>query len=163
MKYLFLLSCLLAAAAAPAMAQAPTPLEGGQAVAASSGEIDISGLDKWYGDDAEAKRYSTFVARTNDDWKRLWTEQLRRSPPKPLGKGQMAVAIFLGERASENFSVRIMSVSEVEGNTRVMYLENKPQMAAPAASDIKFSPWVVQVIPASEGSVRFFTAPGAAK
>lgn len=161
MKYLFLLSCLLAAV--PALAQAPTPLEGTPVVTAATGEIDITSFDKWYGDDAEAKRYSTFVARTNEDWKRLWTEQLRRSPPKPLGKGQMAVAIFLGERESENFSVRIMSVSEVEGNTRVMYLENKPLMAAQAAAETKFSPWVVQVIPASEGSVRFFAAPGAAK
>jgi len=115
--------------------------------------LDLEAYQHWSGNSALSVRFGTFVARTPDDWKKLWgiigSEAPGRFPPDKI-----AVGIMLGSRLTDGYNVRVTSMRQAGGGLMVVYLETKP--ASPeGARKTPTSPWVVMLAPKTDGSVRF--------
>lgn len=125
--------------------------------------LDFSGFKNWGGSQAAVQGFNTVIARTEDDWKQLWS--MTGAPaPWPMPQGIMAVGIFLGERPSEGYVARISTIRQVEETDSLMitYIEYKPRLSPLVNTGEadpnrpKASPWVIYQLPMTQGPIRFF-------
>lgn len=109
---------------------------------------------EWQGFTGGPAGFAVAVARTPDDWRRLWAD-LGRAPPAALDSAsQMAVAVFLGLRRTGGYGVEITSVGYEGTRLVVRYAERRP---APGAfvPQMLSTPYVVKVLARSDGEVVF--------
>ncbi len=127
--------------------------------------LDFSQFRKWKGLYSTYPRSATQVARNSDEWGALWhvidTTSIIDEVPEKLPLGTIAIAIFLGNRPSEFFSIRLLSVNYVEkdDSLRVTYTENKPRNGIDYSKILTngtTNPWIVYLVPEVKGMVRFF-------
>lgn len=134
--------------------------------AAEAGRVlDFSQFRKWKGLHSTYARSATQVARNSGEWEALWhvidTTSIIDEVPEKLPLGTIAIAIFLGNRPSEFFSIRLLSVNYVEkdDSLRVTYIENKPRNGIDYSKILTngtTNPWIVYLVPEVKGMVRFF-------
>ena len=115
--------------------------------------LDLEAYQHWSGNSALSVRFGTFVARTPDDWKKLWGI-VGSEPPGRFPPDKIAVGIMLGSRSTDGYNVRVTSLRQARGGLIVVYLETKPTNPE-GARKTPTSPWVVMLAPKTEGSVRF--------
>lgn len=136
----------------------PTPLAGARVVGAvqvarqPGQDIDLLKYRNWSSPLSNARRPQTFVVRNQQEWITAWrnTGQL---PPKDLGSGVMAVAIFIGSKQLTGYSVGVASVKRDGEDMYVTYVINSPQDLTMARRE-EISPWVIQELPLVSGRVR---------
>jgi hypothetical protein len=92
----------------------------------------------WQGTVAMTRQPEHLVAATQAEWRSLWS-RVGMAPPDLFEPGRMnAVGIFLGRRASEGFSVNVLSTSRRRDRIVVVFEERMPpdimmaQRASPA-------------------------------
>ena len=92
----------------------------------------------WQGTVAMTRQPEHLVAGTQAEWRSLWS-RVGMAPPDVFEPGRMnAVGIFLGRRASEGYSVNILSTSRRRDRIVVVFEERMPaeimmaQRASPA-------------------------------
>lgn len=137
----------------------PTPMAGGVSVLSMPGmqsgrQIDISQHRHWTGTESKVGWSTTFVVRSKDDWDNVWRRNVGTPPPVDLPEGSMAVAVFLGPKDSEGYSVSVANIRADGQSMNVMYVESKPDDPE-HVRQVPTSPWVIQMVPMSEGRVRF--------
>ena len=80
----------------------------------------------WHGFVAATRQPEQVVATTNAEWRSLWS-RVGAKAPDVFEPGRMnAVGIFLGRRASEGYSVGILSVSRRRDRIVVVFEERMP-------------------------------------
>jgi len=139
---------------------------GATAQAAMEGEsVNIDNFDHWGGDTSLSDNFATRVARNDMEWHDLWL--MANTPkPGPMPQGLMAVAIFLGNRMTSGYSVRIATVRQIVANRALLitYVENKPRIMVRPDPNSQLgrstSPWAIYLVPEVDGPVRFFKAGG---
>jgi hypothetical protein len=92
----------------------------------------------WHGFTAITRQPEQVVATTNAEWRSLWS-RVGAAAPDVFEPGRMnAVGIFLGRRASEGYSVNILSTSRRRDRIVIVFEERMPaeimlaQRASPA-------------------------------
>jgi hypothetical protein len=146
------------AIASPNEALLQAPVMGSKTkLAMAQGEpIDLKRFAEWRGTDARAHRFVTFVLRDAQDWEDFWNHQYMKMPDT-LPRNRMAVAIMLGKRPPSGYYVRIVAINDLgNGSYNVLYEEIKPPGTPPRVDEYS-SPWVVKLLPRTEGRVRFFS------
>lgn len=120
--------------------------------------LHLESYPHYAGSEANVVLNKTMVLRSEEEWQGAWLQTGVKAPGPFPGKS-IAVAVFLGKRPNQNFSVRINDVI-VNGNDMIVkFFENKP-LNPQIATGMPSSPWVIQVLPAVEGRVRFVPANG---
>ena len=96
----------------------------------------------WQGTVAMTRQPEHLVAVTQAEWRSLWS-RVGMAPPDVFEPGRMnAVGIFLGRRASEGYSVNVLSTSRRRDRIVVVFEERMPpeimmaQRASPAPRPI---------------------------
>lgn len=82
---------------------------------------------EWNGPFSSVAQPRTEVVTDEKSWERLWKEL--GAPEAPVADLQVhyAVAVFLGERNTGGYGVRLLDPIVREGKTVVRYRENKPR------------------------------------
>lgn len=143
-----------------------TPSQPVTAEAPKSDLLDLNTLPHWSGDKAvKVQAFSTQVIYGPEEWANVWAMVGDRPPEGVMKQGQRAVAIFLGNRYGRGYLVRISEIKHLPNDDLVVkYIEIKPEKAAlpPAGQAIDeyntFSPWVIKMMPATSGRIRFVKA-----
>lgn len=126
------------------------------AVSAAAAEPVARHGQVWQGFTGGPGSFAVGVARTPDDWRRLWAD-LGRAPPAALdATSQMAVAVFLGLRRTGGYGVEITSVGYEGTRLVVRYAERRPAAGA-FVPQMLSTPYVVKVLARTEGEVVFRT------
>jgi len=115
----------------------------------------------WQGVVAMTRQPEHVVASTTAEWRSLWS-RVGMAAPDVFEAGRMnAVGIFLGRRASEGYSVNILSTSRRRDRIVVVFEERMPAeiMMAQRASP---APRPVAGGPGFGGPAASFAPPGAA-
>ncbi len=109
---------------------------------------------QWQGFGGGPAGFAVAVARTPDEWRRLWAG-LGRAPPAALdATSQMAVAIFLGLRRTGGYGVEITALDYQGTRLVVRYAERRPA-AGGFVPQMLTTPYVVKVLARSDGEVVF--------
>jgi hypothetical protein len=117
---------------------------GAAALAATLDEVAAQTIETrhWQGTVAMTRQPEHLVAGTQAEWRSLWS-RVGMAAPDVFEPGRMnAVGIFLGRRASEGYSVNILSTSRRRDRIVVVFEERMPpeimmaQRASPAPRPI---------------------------
>jgi hypothetical protein len=114
----FLPLCLLVASA----------LVGTLGLVGAAGEAAAQAIEErhWQGLAAATRQPEHVVAGTMAEWRSLWN-RVGKEPPVGFEPGRMnAVGIFLGRRASEGYSINILSTSRRRDRIVVVFEERMP-------------------------------------
>lgn len=150
----------------PAYAQTTAPASPSQPVTAEAPKsdlLDLNTLPHWSGEKAvKVQAFSTQVIYGPEEWANVWAMVGDRPPEGVMKQGQRAIAIFLGNRYGRGYMVRISEIKHLPNDDLVVkYIEIKPEKAAlpPAGQPVDeyntFSPWVIKMMPATSGRIRF--------
>lgn len=108
----------------------------------------------WQGAIAAHADVSDFaVAIDENSWRELW-QRIGQPAPSPLPEGQMAVAVFLGQKRSGGYKAEIVGVQEHESNLTVSYREHRPRLGA-MVTQVITSPYAVTLLPLTTLPVKF--------
>ena len=124
-------------------------------------QVDFSTFRKWAGHQSKVDIPTTSIARTDKEWERLWLNLIGESPPtSTMPPKVMAVAIFLGKRPSEFYSVRMTGLRQdsTDDSLYITYAEIRPRIQREKRSDevnAVTTPWVIYFVPAADGQIRF--------
>jgi len=104
---------------------------------------------------SQVDRAKQAVARTPEEWQKLWlTHNFDAPPPAVDFSKEMVVAVFMGSRPTAGFAVEIAAVREDGGALVVQYRETRPRPDMMQAQVIT-SPCHLAAIPKRDGPVRF--------
>jgi len=106
--------------------------------AASAGEVaaQVVEIHQWQGVNAVTRQPEQVVAATMAEWRSLWSRVGVEPPTQAFDVGRMeAVGIFLGGRASDGYSVNVLSAARRRDRIIVVFEEHAPDnvLAAQAA------------------------------
>lgn len=151
----------LAAQGGHMVSGSPTAMSGGSVLdnapfALEGTPVNFDEFPRWRGTDSRLNRGATFVVKDNDEWVNLWRRSLSGNPPEPLPVGTMAIAIVLGPRPTAGYYPGLVDIRTSDEITRVSYVENKP-IRPPRERAQGGVPWLVQLLPLTDGRVRFFS------
>jgi uncharacterized membrane protein len=96
------------------------------------------------------------VARTDDEWRSLWTSHAGSTavPPRVDLAARMVAAVFQGQRPSAGFETTIVGALEDGGVLKVQVDEHPPR-AGRMAAEVLVSPFDIVSIPRFDGKVVF--------
>ena len=107
------------------------------------------------------------VVRDQDAWNALWSEHAVGAPPAVDFANELVVGIFLGDRGTTAYTVRIDRIVEIEPATPrtdengdvitdpdyfVAFVE---EIREGIASDLMTRPFVIAVMPTTDGEILF--------
>ncbi len=151
---------------------APTPLNAVPAQQQTQGEalvpqsaaipqqqgtlLRVDEFQHWSGNIYRLKNFDTRVIRSKEEWEDFWY-QTKQTPPSDLPRGKMAAVIVLGLRPNSDYNVRVVEIRRTDDDFMVSYIENKSSRANVSSnrSTTGIVPWVVQLLPFTDGRVRF--------
>lgn len=144
----------ISSASSPSAMSVPAP-----SISSTETRVAIEDLPHWSGNIYQTLSFSTRVMRDNDEWSDFW-KMARQRPPAMLPHDKMAVAVILGRRPTEGYSVRLVDVKKDGDNFIISYIENRASRTDRSAGGVSV-PWVVQLLPLTDGRVRFMQIAGA--
>lgn len=115
---------------------------------------------EWKGTHGGVPHAGTFVARTQDEWEKLWNATHSSQFPIPkapkLPKDKMAVGIFTGQSSSPR-DISVTRIEETAGQTTVHW---KAQGSAQSGggmmgATVMHDPFLLKFIEKTEAPVRF--------
>ena len=118
------------------------------AAEAASGE-----LEQWAGQQGGITTASHRVLRDAAAWDAFWPGVQTPAPRSLDPAREQAVAVFLGERRTGGYNVRIESATAREGRLIVTYRESPPP-AGTMVTQALSSPWALVVVPRSDLAVE---------
>ena len=107
------------------------------------------------GMDSQIDKAQQVVARSADEWTKLWTLHAGERPrPSVDFAREMVAGVFLGSRPTGGFSIEVVGAREEGGALVVQYRETRPPPRSVAAQ-ILTSPYHIVTFPARPGTVKF--------
>ena len=110
----------------------------------------------WQGDTSTVAERLETVARTPEEWRALWAKA-GVAAPESLSGDQMAVAIFLGARASGGHAVILEAPAAAGSGVVVPYRETVPGPNDPV-DQTPTAPFAIRLVDAKPGAVSFVLA-----
>lgn len=111
-------------------------------------------LAEWSGPYGGGDAPATRVIKTSAEWSALW-QQLEREPPRAFDpRNETAGAIFLGQRRTGGYQVKLIGVRREVDQVVIEYREITPPRGA-AVPQVLTAPWAVAVIPATPLPIVF--------
>lgn len=115
---------------------------------------------QWSGAQSSATTATQRVLRDHAEWNAFWP-QVRQTPPRTFDPArEMAVAVFLGERRTGGYTVRIVGATPQDGQLVVTYQESVPPAGTMVTQALTY-PWTLAVLPRSTLPVTFRPATSA--
>ena len=106
-------------------------------------------LEHWAGLQGGVTAASHRVVRDAAAWDAFW-QDVQTSAPRPFRPDrEQAVAVFLGERRTGGYTVRIENAAAQEGRLVVTYQESPPPPGTMVTQALT-SPWALVVVPRSD-------------
>lgn len=97
----------------------------------------------------------TLAIRDDATWREIWIQHKRGSTPPAIDfSKQMVIAIFVGERRTGGYSVKIKDITTESGGLRVTYEESRPGRGCMATMAITY-PFQIIRLAKFEGPVSF--------
>lgn len=106
---------------------------------------------QWSGAQSGVLQPATRVIRDASGWEALW-QQLGTEPPQPLAPGEIAVALFAGERRTGGFRLEVVAVRDEGAETIVEFREHQPRPGQ-AVTQVLTTPWAVAAFPGMDRAV----------
>lgn len=106
---------------------------------------------EWHGEYSSQRRPTIVIARSADDWRRLW-DGLQATPPRPLAEGEAAIAIFLGPRRTGGYAVEFLG-TRAEGCVTLVEFRERAPAPNSFVTQAFTSPWAVLTLAAPKGEV----------
>jgi hypothetical protein len=95
------------------------------------------------------------VVRSAQEWRDLWpTVSSTRPMPAVDFSKEMVVGVFLGQRSTGGYSVKILRTREEKGTLVVEYREGRPA-AGTLTAQVITAPYQIATLPTFAGEVRF--------
>lgn len=111
-------------------------------------------LVQWSGAQSSVTTATQRVIRDEAAWNAFWPE-VRHAAPRAFDPArEMAVAVFLGERRTGGYAVRIVSAEPRDGQLVVTYQESPPPAGSMVTQALTY-PWALAVLPRSALPVMF--------
>lgn len=104
---------------------------------------------QWSGSHSRSETATHRVLRDTAAWAAFWQEVGQPEPVSFAPAREMAVAIFLGERRSGGYSVRIDEAGPRDGRFVVTYRESPPPAGTLVPQALTY-PWALVVVPRSD-------------
>jgi len=111
----------------------------------------------WQGDHSAVAERLEVVARSADDWRGLWA-RVGVAPPESLPDGRMAIALFLGARATGGYDISLAPATATASGTVVPYREAVPG-PGDAVDQQPTSPFAIRLVDSTPPPVTFRLAP----
>jgi protease stability complex PrcB-like protein len=107
------------------------------------------------GVDSAVESAQQVVARTPDEWAKLWHTHSWDRPVPPVDfSREMVVGVFMGTRPTAGFGIEIVGTRQEHGGLVVQYRETRPGRDAITAQVIT-APYHLVAIPRFAGAVTF--------
>lgn len=115
-------------------------------------------LEQWSGLRSGVTVTSHRVLRDAAAWNAFW-QAVGMPAPRPFHPDrEQAVAVFLGERRTGGYTVRVESAGSQAGRLVVTYRESRPPRGTFVTQALT-SPWALVVVPRTELPVEIQSAP----
>ena len=111
----------------------------------------------WQGDRSTVRERLELVARTAEEWQRLW-DKVGLPVPTSLPRDRMAAALFLGVRATSGHAVTLDAASPKAAETLIPYREAVPGPDDPI-EQTPTAPFAIRLIELRPGPVSFALTP----
>jgi hypothetical protein len=96
------------------------------------------------------------AVRDQDTWEALWAAHAEGTPPPVQFDSELVVAVFIGQRPTTAFSVRIERVVPLsDGGYLVQYVEEEVRNKRVAFADVITTSFVIVTVPLTDGQVAF--------
>jgi hypothetical protein len=133
---------------------------GGCQVAGPARAAAPAEIVQWSGTQSSVTTAAQRVLRDAAAWNAFWP-QVRHAAPRAFDPArETAVAIFLGERRTGGFTVRVESATPQDGQLVVTYRESVPPAGTMVTQALTY-PWTLAVFPRSTLPVAFRPATSA--
>jgi hypothetical protein len=87
------------------------------------------------------------VAKSAEEWRRLWTQHAGERPRPNVDFGrEMVVGVFLGSRPTAGFTIEVVGAREEKGALVVQYRETRPA-AGGVTAQVLTSPYHIVAVP----------------
>lgn len=106
-------------------------------------------LEQWAGHHSGVTVASHRVLRDTAAWDTFWQEARTPAPRSFNPDREQAVAVFVGERRTGGYTVRVESAGPEAGRVVVTYRESPPPRGSMVTQALT-SPWALVVMPRSE-------------
>ncbi|MBD3271443.1 MAG: protease complex subunit PrcB family protein [Elusimicrobia bacterium] len=118
---------------------------------------------EWIGTQSGIQEQKEIVIRDHKSWETLWNTHVSYkspspSPPKVNFKRMMAAAVFLGQKPSSGYTVKITAIKRLPEKIIVHYRENSPPRDAMLLQVIT-QPFHIKLIEYSDKPVEFIKKP----
>jgi len=120
---------------------------------------------EWKGTHCGVSQPGTFVARTQDEWEKLWNATHSHQFPSPatpkLPKDKMAIGIFTGQ-SSDPSDIRVTRTGESNG-TATIHWEARSAKSTDGGimgATVMHDPFLLKFVDKTEGPVVFAKAAG---
>lgn len=109
---------------------------------------------QWSGAQSSVTLATQRVLRDEAEWNAFWPD-VRRAAPRAFDPArEMAVAVFLGERRTGGYAVRIVRAETRDGQLVITFQESAPPAGSMVTQALTY-PWVLAVLPRSTLPVMF--------
>jgi len=130
--------------------------------AAQAGDTEVSIQNRWSGSYCGVRTAGERVIRDADAWKSLWGQvgRIRKpapAPPEVDFSKQVALAVFMGQRNSGGYSIRITSVRDTDQEVVVQVKRTSPPPGAMVTMALT-QPYDIVTIARSGKPIKFETA-----
>ena len=88
--------------------------------------VIVEAVMDWDGQNCSVGRPTTVVAKSPEEWKRLWDDSVGRPAPEADLSGRFAVAVFVGAVPTGGYSVEFLEPVAKGGTTVIPYRIRKP-------------------------------------
>lgn len=109
---------------------------------------------QWSGAQSSVTHAAQRVLRDAAAWNAFWLAVSQAAPRAFDPAREMAVAVFLGERRTGGYAVRIVSAEPHDGQLVVTYEESPPPAGSMVTQALTY-PWTLAVLPRSTLPVTF--------
>lgn len=104
---------------------------------------------QWSGQNSRSETATHRVLRDAAAWAAFWQEVGQPEPAAFAPAREMAVAVFLGERRSGGYTVRIVDAGPRDGRFVVTFRESPPPAGTRVTQALTY-PWALAVVPRSD-------------
>lgn len=115
----------------------------------SASTVEAVRIDQWSGRLGGMETPAVRVLRSPEQWESAW-QQVGWGRPRAIDAAEeMGVAVFLGDRPTGGYSVRIVSAQPESGRFVVAYRETKPEPGRIYTQALT-NPWAIAMVPRTD-------------
>jgi hypothetical protein len=124
---------------------------------------EVTVLREWSGGTCGVAEPKQVVIRDSDAWKSLWKEMQSQRTPAPATPDvdfsrEMVVGVFLGQKPTGGYSVRVTRIEQAPDVLKVEFKETRPAPDSIVTQALT-QPYHLVVVPKQEGRLDFALAP----